>query len=77
MESYQENRWRRLRRDIRGDRLGDEGAGGPQVGVCQAAQTGSQDGGGGAEETTRSISVNVSKKLLNKLPILNLRSSHE
>ena len=53
MESYQENRWRRLRRDIRGDRLGDEGAGGPQAGVCQAAQTSPQDGGGGAEETTR------------------------
>ena len=53
MESHQEDRRWRIRRDIRGDRPGDQGAGGPQAGVRQAAQAGSQDGGGGAEKITR------------------------
>lgn len=50
MESDAKNWRRRLRRDLRRYRPRDEGAGGPQAGVCQAAQAGAQDGGCRAQE---------------------------
>ena len=48
-----EDRRRWLRRDLRGSGPGDSGAGGSEGGVSSAAQTGAQDGGGGAEEASR------------------------
>lgn len=48
-----EDRRGRVRRDLRGAGPGDSGAGRPQAGVGQAAQAGSQDGGGRAQETPR------------------------
>ena len=54
MESDTENwRWW-LWRDLRRYRPCDEGAGGPQARVCQAAQAGAQDGSGRAEEAAGS-----------------------
>lgn len=48
-----EDRRGRVRRDLRGAGPGDSGTGRPQARVGQAAQAGSQDGGGRAQETPR------------------------
>ena len=48
MEGAEQNRRRRLRSDLRGDRPGDEGECGAEAGVDQAGQASAQDGGDGA-----------------------------
>ena len=49
----EEGGWGRVRGDLRGTGHGQQGVGGPQAGVGQTGQTGAQDGGGRAQETTR------------------------
>lgn len=46
----EEDWWGRLRGDLRGTGSTEPGQRGPEGGVCTAAQTGAEDGGGCAEE---------------------------
>ena len=55
MESNQENRRRRIRRNLRRHRLSYEGAGGAEVGVGQAAEASAEDGGGGTQKASRKV----------------------
>ena len=47
----EEDRWRRIWRDLRGPRPGDQGSRRHEARVGQAAQAGAQDGGRRAQAT--------------------------